>query len=622
MFTRIARIATYIALMSPLIVNRGLFFPFITGKAIFFRIFIELGLAAGVAGLIMGEYSLAYIKNRLNNPIVKAIGLFALLFTITSLTSEHPALAFWSNFERGEGAWQILHYVALFGLLRVFFATKADWLRLMAWQSWMSVLVGLYAVGQAMNVSFIIDPPTGNLSGTLGNTSYLGGYLLFSAIFTLYLAFENTKKSPNILWLSVFLFQMIMFWTTKTRGSFGALGTGIAIALFLFARTNKKGLRHNLILAGISAVAIAGLVGAILTVKGDALHGMKARFWTWSSSASAVIERPILGWGAENFPVIFDKYYDPRHYGIESWFDRAHNAMLEYATAGGILLLGAYLFIFFTLYRALLRGKRDRLWPIFMAVPAMYLVNGLVLFEILPLYILLFFMTAAIAAYVEGFDYENKDVGFRMYENKNRRISTRSALLVIPAIVLLVSLYETAWRPLEKNLLILESVNTNGKTDDQLFSEYKQALEYRSPVGEQEAAQNLFSFTVGYTEFLKKNNLVSKISQEKWDSIVKMNDDAYQNGLPRFVGTKPLYAYATALISVAQATGNNKYLTRMHELVTDGEALAPTRIEWVRFRMVMAVLENDTKAYVRAVKAGKLLRSDLPWEDDVRKFTY
>lgn len=619
MFLKIARFAAYAALMSPLIVNRYLFFPFITGKAIFFRVFVEIGLAALIIGILYGEYSLEYIKNRLKSPIFKAVLVFGAIFTITGLLGRHPTYAFWSNFERGEGVWQILHYIGFFIILSLCFSTKKDWLRLIGWQSIVASCVAFYAVGQAFSWNWVIDPPTGALSGTLGNPSYLGGYLLFSALLTLYLAFESGYKRPNTFWFAIFLFQIAMFYTAKTRGAFGALGAGIIIALIAIMHTRKTHTRHIIALSLGAVLAIAGIIFAILTVKGDAIKGFQPRLWTWGSALSGVIERPIIGWGAEHFPIIFDKYYDPRHYDIESWFDRAHSAPLEYATSGGLPLLAAYLFIFFALYRALMRSTADKRWhPLFLAMPAMYFVNGLVLFEILPLYIPFFFITAFIMRYAEGFD--DSVPHMRAASRLSPPAAHFGAAFV--TIVTLGTIVGTAYLPLRKNLLMLEALDTNNKTDDVLFAEYERALKYPSPVGAQEAAQNLFSFTIGYFEYLKKNGLLDRISKEKIDSIVQKNDTWYRNIAPDAIGTKPLYTYATALIAVAQTTGNNGTLERAHELVDEGEALAPTRIEFPRFRMALAVLEKDSTAYAQALKAGVALRPDLPWEKDMRSFKY
>ena len=62
------------------------------------------------------------------------------------------------------------------------------------------------------------------------------------------------------------------------------------------------------------------------------------------------IEKPILGWGQEGFNFVFNKYYDPRMYTQEPWFDRAHNTYLDWLIVGGALGLLSYLAIIFLFY--------------------------------------------------------------------------------------------------------------------------------------------------------------------------------------------------------------------------------------------------------------------------------
>ncbi|MCE9541107.1 tetratricopeptide repeat protein, partial [Candidatus Kaiserbacteria bacterium] len=69
-------------------------------------------------------------------------------------------------------------------------------------------------------------------------------------------------------------------------------------------------------------------------------------FINWSIAWQGVKERPVLGWGQENYALVFDKYYDPRMYAQEPWFDRVHNIVFDWLVAGGFLGLLTYLSIF------------------------------------------------------------------------------------------------------------------------------------------------------------------------------------------------------------------------------------------------------------------------------------
>jgi O-antigen ligase len=55
-----------------------------------------------------------------------------------------------------------------------------------------------------------------------------------------------------------------------------------------------------------------------------------SRLTIWQMGWQAVKERPVLGWGPENFIVIFSKYYQPKLWNQEPWFDRSHNIYLDW----------------------------------------------------------------------------------------------------------------------------------------------------------------------------------------------------------------------------------------------------------------------------------------------------
>lgn len=629
---KLSKISLYIALASPLIVSRGLFFPFIAGKAIFFRTFVEIGLFFAGLALAYGEIPFKTAKEVAKDKIFIAFAVFTGLIWLTAHTAERPAYAIWSNFERGEGAWQMLHYFLFFALISLLFRTKHDWKSVAIAQTAISSLVALYAVGQGLinaiikangpesakgPSDWIISPNMSALSGTLGNPSYLGGYLIISMLFAIYLIRTETRISWQYIWGSALLLQIIMFFTAKTRGSFVAGGVGILMLLCIWALEKKKGVLHNALLV-IGGVAIAGATAIlVLTIKGDAIKSMGPRLWTWNSAVSGIIERPLVGWGTENFPFIFDKYYNQKHYGIQSWFDRAHNTLIEYATGGGLPLALAYLGIFAALYLKLWKKERSGWRPLFLAMPGVYLINGLVLFEILPFYLVLCLMIAFLSRHADGFVVENNS--YRKNEG-NSAAAIGAAAVMGPVIA--ISLYATAYAPLQKNILMTEALRTNGKTDDQVFQEYDAALTYKSPIGTEEAAQNLYSFTVGYFEYLRANDLLGKIDGEKIERIMKNNKKWHDLVAPHDIGLKGEYTYATSLLAVGQVTGRKQYITEAKELVKKAEETAPTRPELVRMRMAIAVLEKDGAEYTKARKKGLMLRPDIEWEAAPEKFEY
>lgn len=615
-FTKLARRLTYISLAAPLIASRSLFYPFITGKILFFRTFTELAALALAGAVLYGEIPFERLKNTVKRPLFIIIAVFTGLFTLSALTAQIPSFAFWSNFERGEGAWQILHYFVFFFIVSTLFQTKEDWKRLAGAQAIIGGLVALYAVGQAINwPTWIIDPPTGRVSGTLGNPAYMGIYMAFSACFAAWLALEGDKK--RLFWGILGAFEAIMFLAAQNRGSFTGVGSGIVLMLFLWFAQKKRSKKAYIGLGGAFLAVVCAAAGLIFTVKGGhAIQDFQPRLWTWESAIAGVIERPLTGWGAENFPFIFDAYYNPKHYRVESWFDRAHNTPLEYLTIGGIPLFLAYASIFFVLYRRLFRKKNEGWLPFFAGMPLMYIVNGIVLFETIPLYLILFVALGLINAFTDDFKAADGTA------KKTAKTAGTHAFFAGAAALALFSLYATDYVPLKKNVLMLETMHTDNKTDMEMFQEHENVLSYASPVGDQEDLQGLLTFTVSYLDYLRMNKLSVQVPNEKIADIMALNERWYNRIGPYAPGLKLSYIRITGLLAAYQQTKDMAYVKQADALIAKGTATSPTRIEFVRFQMASAALRNDTAAYEKAYKKGKVLLPDLDWEPDMKKFVY
>ena len=93
----------------PLIVANTYFFPFITGKALYFRILVEIIFAGW---LILATLDAKYRPKV--SPLVIAVTLFAVITLVADLLGVNPVRSIWSNFERSEGWITIIHLWAFF----------------------------------------------------------------------------------------------------------------------------------------------------------------------------------------------------------------------------------------------------------------------------------------------------------------------------------------------------------------------------------------------------------------------------------------------------------------------------------------------------------------------------
>jgi hypothetical protein len=82
------------------------------------------------------------------------------------------------------------------------------------------------------------------------------------------------------------------------------------------------------------------------------------RFMSWEIALESWRDFPLFGWGPNNFYYAFNEYYRPEflRYGFgETWFDNAHNIVVNTLSTQGAFGLGVYLTLFVLFFAALVR---------------------------------------------------------------------------------------------------------------------------------------------------------------------------------------------------------------------------------------------------------------------------
>src|SRR3989344_2277518 len=425
-----------LALFAVALVAPSTFFLFVGVKAYWFRLWVS---AAMVAFLWWWGFAAPgnAVRDRLRRivapPLTWAVTAFVAAFLISTFLARDPNLAFWSNFERGEGGFAMLYLYAFFMLFPLVVRDERSWRRLL----WISLVAAVLVVGYGI-LAMLDDPANGKyfmgpygfygahgvlverFAGSLGNPIYVGSYLLF-VFFYIGLLFENiTRKSVRAGLLARAALFSIFFVLSQGRGAMVGLAAGLAAGLG-FASWAAKGLpagrqgRTRVIaLSVLAALVLAG--GALRYFKDSAQvravpivsriarispSSELPRLYVWGSALEGWRERPLFGWGPENFTEVFDRHFDVRHFtpGVRSntWYDRAHSIAFDYlAELGAVGLLG-FLSIFAAFYWQFFRFWdrkqvfRGALW---FAFPVAYLAQGVTIFDIFPVYIQLFFFLA------------------------------------------------------------------------------------------------------------------------------------------------------------------------------------------------------------------------------------
>ncbi len=403
----------YALLFTPLVFQHHLMSPLITAKTLFFEILIALISACYAV--------LAYAEPKFR-PRRSAIG-FALLayFTVLFLSSALGidfARSFWSIPERMTGLFLILHIGAFFVMLSGMIRGLAAWRTYLAWSSGASFLVAFFPVLQLIFPSIFFEAVGDRFSGTVGNPIFLAAYLLFHIFIAGHYAFQawaGRERGFAAFFAVIALFDTVVMLMTQTRGALLGFITGLVV-LSLFYAVRPVPLGGISARRGRAAIAVAWAClivfscffwvtranpawQAIPVFSRLSIQGFQAapRLMAWRIGLKAFADKPIFGWGSENFHAGFNTHYDPRllRYGFgEIGFDKPHNAFVQSLAETGVVGFALYIFLFGFL------AWRSRREPWLSALLAAYLVQNFFAFDTLTSYVML----AIVAAYIASSD--------------------------------------------------------------------------------------------------------------------------------------------------------------------------------------------------------------------------
>ena len=430
------RTGVFLVLLMPLVVTTDTLFPFIVGKSLYARAVTEI-----IFGLWL---VLAYRYPGYRPPrswVLVAFAVYLAVAVVAGLAGVSVQRSLWSNYERMQGIVDLAHWFALILVVTSVVRSLPHWRTLLNFNLGISLVIAVLAVAQHYSVSAAVPlfdclrPPqiVDRVEGCLGNSAYLGAYMLVNILIGLAILSQSLQGRPeprgspaqrsrrrrrrrrptvardsSANWWRLFWVTTIAldFWVLTLSGTRGA-AVGLAAGLVVFAAgymTWGRLRTVRLVSAGLigilAAVALIVafatntaafdriassnvLVGRLATTGLD--HGtLRDRVASWSAGLEGLSHRPILGWGPENYIVAWGRYVAP---GGTPAFDQAHNKPVEELTTKGALGLFSYLTLWALMFWIVVRRVRqssehEQLLVLFIgAALTGYFVQNLFLFD-------------------------------------------------------------------------------------------------------------------------------------------------------------------------------------------------------------------------------------------------
>lgn len=392
----------FAVLFTPLIVSSGLYFPFITGKVFTFRI---------IASIVLILWLILVLKNPKYAPrkscVLAVSGIFVLWLALANSFGVDPFNSFFSNFERMEGWFTHLYLFAYLLVLSSVVQTEKLW-------NWILNVSVMVANIIALKAAF---DSVSRTQAILGNSTYVAIYVLFNMFFAGLLLYRVWNKKTQEVALkytcvayyvsSMILFVYVIF-RTQTRGTVLALVFSSILFLILLSISYWKDKRVRITSIILLLCAIIGsivfwtnreasfiqnnpLLNRVASISISEGTG-KARIVNWGIALEGIKENPVLGWGQENYSYVFAQKYDARMYGEEPWFDRTHNAFLDWSIQGGIPVALLYILLFMSAIIAIIKSssltKVEK--NILIATLAGYVIHNMFVFDNYSSYLMFF----------------------------------------------------------------------------------------------------------------------------------------------------------------------------------------------------------------------------------------
>ena len=459
-FKTIAYLGIYGGLLMPLVFIPVVIFPFVFSKLVFLQILVGLTFPAYVA--------LAWMEPKYRPPksaLYAAIIAYFVALTLSTIFSVDPVRSWWGNQERMNGLFTLLHLFAWLTMTVGMLKLWRDWYRLLNYEIVLAVIMACVSLLQIPFPKLLMFQAGPRVGGLVDNPIYMGVYQIFNLAF-LMLLFIKTKDKLARIWYGVAsVFMLGAFMAAQSRGAMVGLAAFLGIfAVYIAIFTKNKKVKVGILSAAAAGIALyvtAFIFKATAFVQSipylprflDLTAASQTRLIAWRIAWDGFLERPLTGWGFDAFHILFNFKYNPRslEFGYyETWFDRAHNTVMDVLAMTGIFgfvtYFGIFGAIFYLVWRAWKRGWIDLpIAAVLTALPIGYFLQNLFVFDHPAAFSMSYLLFALVIAATRPTFIGERDAAEVTPEGRIKEGKTHAAPWIAFAIFQLVMLL-VAWR--------------------------------------------------------------------------------------------------------------------------------------------------------------------------------
>jgi O-antigen ligase/tetratricopeptide (TPR) repeat protein len=651
-------------------VFKGLLFPYITSKQIPFNIIIEVLLVFWVAFIVKypqwnpfrgftktwpanlfvkkekpvaaeaapevefrdkkNKYAAAaevVAPDHKNSQLITfSLIAFFTIILISCFTGVDFHMSFWSNAERMLGVYHILHFFVLYLIAITVFRDWNDWLVVFS-----SLLIA------AVWVSFGSLPAGSPAYSNLGNTLYTAVFMIFAFYFVLFLFFhkdgsDERKGYPFLRWFYFLTipFLYLQFYKVNKAGSTVGLLMGAATFVFLFGIINKR--KAVRLVSWVLTAAMVGIVILALVFHSNPLFSknrflsrinvnrptFQTRLLSWESGVKDFPNHWLLGTGFGNYAIIFDKYFQAKFYDYsktETYFDRAHNNVVDITSTTGVLGILAYLSIFaaagFYLVRII---RRRRVKPVEICLLASllvaYFIQNLDVFDSFVTYLCLMIVLGYLH-WLGNTDQDRGNTRALLAAGGPKGLADREIVALLGVgLVAAFTVYNYAIVPMQTFAGVIQGqmAFSSGSllTGEQL---YKEALANNNPISRD--SRSMYERAVADYAWN-----ISKLPQSQAADIIAFGIELGKKNLANnpkdsLMNMELARIYDTGFKIVTDNTLRSEYAQGALEYINNSIAASPQRIPVYFIKAQIQIGQGDIDGSVATLEYAKSIKPDF-----------
>ena len=569
----------YGGLLMPLVFVPVVIFPFVFSKLIFFQILIGLTfpsyiILAWIEPKYRPRWSLLYV----------AIGSYFVALLLSVIFASDPVKAWWGNQERMNGLFTMLHFFIWLTMTISLIKTWPQWRRLLNYQVGLGVFMACVALLQKPFPKLLLFPASARVGGLLDNPIYQGAYQLF-ILFFIALLWTKTKNNAWRAWYAIaFIASMAAMFAAGSRGPFMGLIFGIVLASATVGILHKNKTVRTGVIASIlvSAILYLGIVTVGVNTNAFASFaksfptasrifslqtGTAGRFIAWQIAWEGFLDRPLTGWGLDNFHILFNKHYNPVSLEsgyYETWFDRAHNTVMDVLSMTGLIGFATFTFMWIMIFGTVIMARRKKYidiptTAILIGLPAGYFLQNLFVFDHPAAFSMSYLLYAFVICI--GFPiFAGEKEHELLHEKPSPSNPVPWVTFGIIQVIFILMVYLTSAMPAYASYLVIRA--------NQEFS----AGNFTAMLADMKAASTIQTPYLDEQTFLYARNLITvaesgrMLQWPQWKEMFAITQDVNDRHLATHgMNAHPHFIYASVLQAVGNASKDPELLKQAEE---------------------------------------------------------